>query len=122
MSTIRGYVGTNLSADTGEVVVLAKPVNPAFLQGQREDVVTLRMRVKVNTPQSPFLGGTMLARVRWDDGNAVQNWDIGLQTDVGNYAENGMDIWMDSSRDLTIQVLPVIAGGSVDVALDYVEL
>lgn len=122
MSTVRGYVGTDISADTGEIVVLAKSLNPAFAQGDHEDVVTLRMRVKTHTPQSPFLGGTMLARVRWDDGSVVQNWDIGLLTDVDNYAENGMDIWMDGSRDLTIQVLPVVAGGSVDVQLDYVEL
>jgi hypothetical protein len=122
MSTIRGYVGTNISADTGEVVVLAKSVSPAFDPGDHEDIVTLRMRMKTNTPQDPYAGGTMLATVRWHDGNQVQEWNVGCNTSDGNYLEAGLEIWMDGSRDLTIQVQPAVAGGSVDVLLDYVEL
>lgn len=122
MSTIRGYVSTNISANTGEIVVLAKSVSPAFNPGDHEDIVTLRMRMKTNTPQFPYLGGTMLATVRWHDGNQVQEWNVGCNTSADNYLEAGQEIWMDGSRDLTIQVTPAIAGGSVDVQLDYVEL
>jgi hypothetical protein len=121
MSTIRGYVGTNISADTGEVVVIASPLVGGFhlAPGTQEDIVTMRMRMKTNTA---FAGGNMLATVRWNDGNADQQWDVSLTTDPGNYGESGLEIWMDGSRDLTIQVLPLVAGGSVDVLLDYVEL
>lgn len=122
MSTLRGYVGTDISADTGEVVVIPKSPNPVFLPGEHEDIVTIRVRVKTHTPQNPYAGGSMVATVRWHDGNGVQEWFVGLQTTPDNYAESGVDIWMDGSRDLTIQVQPSVAGGSVDVQLDYVEL
>lgn len=122
MSTLRGYVGTDISADTGEVVVLAKSVNPAFNPGDHEDIVTLRMRMKTNVPEDPYAGGTMVATVRWHDGNQVQEWIVGCNTSDGNYLEAGQEIWMDGSRDLTVQVAPVIGAGSVDVQIDYVEL
>lgn len=124
MSTIRGYVGTDISADTGEVVVIASALVGGFHlpPGQTEDIVTMRLRVKTHTPEIPYVGGSMLVTVRWNDGNADQQWAVSSGTDVGNYLEVPQEIWMDGSRDLTIQVEPAPAGGSVDVLLDYVEL
>lgn len=124
MSTIRAYAQTDISADTGEVVAIAGQLINSELPdpGFREDIVTLRLRLKVNTPQDPYAGGSMLATVRWHDGNVVQEWNLALPTDVDQYVEQGMDVWMDGSRDLTIQVRPLVSGGSVDVLLDYVEL
>ncbi len=121
MSTVRGYNQTDISADTGEVVVIASPLSGGFHlpPGTQEDIVTLRMRLKTN---GVFVGGAMLATVRWNDGNADQQWDVSITTDAGNYGESGLEIWMDGSRDLTIQVTPLVAGGSIDVLLDYVEL
>jgi hypothetical protein len=121
MSTIRGYVGTDISADTGEVEVIPAPVN-IYALGVAENIVTLRMRMRTNVPQDPYLGGQMLATVRWNDGNAVQEWNMGLSTYADNYAELPQEIWADMFRAVTIQVQPLVAGGSVDVLLDYVEL
>lgn len=122
MSTIVGYRETDISADTGEVVVIPKSVSPAFLPGEHEDIVTFRMRIKTHTAEDPYAGGTMVVRVRWHDGNQVQEFLAGLAVTDGAYLETGQEIWMDGSRDLTIQVEPSPAGGSVDVQLDYVEL
>ena len=119
MSTIRGYNVADISADTGEVVVIAKPTAPSHLPGEREDIVTMRMRMKVNVVDP---AGAFTATVRWSDGNQVAQWDVGLATTDGAYLEAGHEAWMDSSRDLTIQVVPLAGTGSVDVLLDYVEL
>lgn len=121
MTTTRGYIGTDVSADTGEVTVITMGA-PLPAVGTYENIVTLRMRMKTNTPEDPYLGGQALATVRWHDGNAVQEWNMGLSTYADNYAELPQEIWADASRDVTIQVQPYIGGGSVDVLLDYVEL
>ncbi len=124
MSTIRGYNQLDVSADTGEVVVIPGQLDQGnhLPVGFSENVVTLRMRLKTHTPQDPYVGAQMLATVRWHDGNVVQEWNLALATYADNYTEQGLEIWLDGSRDLTIQVQPLSAGGSVDVLLDYVEL
>ena len=121
MSTIRGYEAQDISADTGEVTVITMG-GTLPLPGTYENIITLRMRMKTNFPEYPYLGGQMLATVRWNDGNADQEWNMGLSTYADNYAELPQEIWADASRDVTIQVQPLIGGGSVDVLLDYVEL
>lgn len=122
MSTIRGYDVQNISADTGEVTVIPAATN-IYSLGVIENIITMRMRLRTNVPEDPYLGGQMLATVRWNDGNAVQEWNMAIGTYADNYAELPQEIWADMFREVTIQVTPYVPGtGSVDVLLDYVEL
>lgn len=124
MSTIRGYDQQNISADTGEVVVIAAPLDGGFPPppGTSENLLLAKIRLRTNTDGD----ATFLATVRWHDGNVVQEFNTALAATPGNYSElpiTDSGAWLDNSRDLTIQVQP-IAGttGSVDVVLIYKEL
>lgn len=124
MSTIRGYNQQNISADTGEVVVIAAPLISGFppAPGTSEQLLHAKVRQKTNTPGD----ATFLCTVRWHDGNVVQEFNTALAAFDGNYSELPIadgGAWVDDSRDVTIQVTP-IAGttGSVDTLLIFKEL
>lgn len=77
-------------------------------------IVNLRMRLKTHTAD---LFGLYLCSVRWNDGVSDQSWDVSIQVSAGNYSEVGMQLWADCSRNVTVQVVPLVAGGSVDVQI-----
>lgn len=70
------------------------------------------MRISTNTVNAL---GMHLATVRWNDGKGPQEWNIALAPLLDNYAEQPGEIWWDQHTDLTLQVSPLVAGGSVDV-------
>lgn len=117
MSTnTRLVVLSDISADTGELMVgglSSYPPLPA--QGVTEyGIVNLRMRLKTHTDDP---SGQYLCSVRWNDGVSDQSWDVALSVTLGAYTEVGMQIWADESRNVTVQVVPLVAGGSVDVII-----
>lgn len=110
----RIFVMDDISSDTGEVNASGLVWTPNPAAGLSEEVVSLRMRLKTHTADA---SGQYLCSVRWNDGVGDQSWDVSLSVTAGNYAEVGMQIWCDASRDVTVQVVPLVAGGSIDVLI-----
>lgn len=117
MNTARFYDGTNISSDTGVMVMIpAGPGPPPPATGVLEQIVPLRMRISTNTTS---LLGMHLATLRWNDGKGAQEWNIAIAATLDNYAEQANEIWWDQHTDVTLQVSPLVAGGSIDVRLIY---
>ena len=121
MSTTRLFSANDITSDTGEMYTTSGALShapPYPDPDYSETMVRMRLRVKTNTPS---LTGQFLVSVRWNDGVSDQSWDVSLNNTSGAYTEVGMDIWCDASRNLTVQVQPIVADGSVDVRLlgDY---
>jgi hypothetical protein len=132
MSTIRGYDVQNISADTGEVVVFPAPLigGTPPPPGTGEELLRLGLRNSVHTPEDPYVGGQYLVTLRYHDGKSLREENVAIQTFATdpldpatyNYNETQFNIWWDHSRDLTIQVTPLVPGpGTVNVLLDYVS-
>jgi hypothetical protein len=106
----------NISADTGEINLTGLGMSPPHPSpGYTEwGIINLRMRLTTHTADAV---GQYLCSVRWNDGVSDQSWDVALSVVAGNYSEVGMQIWADESRNVTVQVVPLVAGGSVDVQI-----
>jgi len=123
--SVRVFKQDDISSDTGEVALGGLGQSPPFpAPGFTEwGIVNLRMRLTTHTADA---AGLFLCTVRWNDGQADQEWDVSLAatedaTDplnpIKNYTEVGMQIWADHSRNVTVQVKPLVAFGSIDVQI-----
>ena len=108
------FSASDISADTGEQNMLTLNLNPNPPQGTSAAIIDLRMRLQTHTAD---LLGTYLVSVRYNDGVADQAWQVALQVSAGNYSEQGLQIWYDDSRDVTVQIEPLVSGGSIDVLI-----
>lgn len=108
------FTASDISSDTGEQNMMLLNSNPNPPQGTSNAVIDLRMRLMTHTAS---LLGTHLVSVRWNDGVNDQAWQVALQVSAGNYAEQGLQIWYDDSRDVTVQIEPLVSGGSIDVLI-----
>jgi hypothetical protein len=117
----RIFNAVDVSTDTGEINIsgLSFPVGENPAQDTSEQLVNMRMRIKTNVAS---LTGQFLVSVRWNDGVNDQSWDVALSNTAGAYAEVGTQMWVDASRNVTVQIRPnpfdpMYADGSVDVRL-----
>jgi hypothetical protein len=116
--SVRVFDQQNISADTGIVNTVYAGGSPG------ESIALLRLRNRVNTPQTPYVGGQYLVTIRYHDGLAPREENVAIQT-IDNsplpaeYNETGFQIWQDLNYPLSVQVAPVGAPGTgtVDVVL-----
>lgn len=107
------YNEVDISADTGAQPLVAAD-DPAPAVDEVINMSRFQVRIKAHTTDP---AGQFLVTVGWFDGQIAQAFNAAFSpVGASDYVDSSVqEAWHDRSQDMTIQVQPLVAGGSVDV-------